>query len=110
MATTEQLAAAAKSLRVPVEHLTALTRTYEEAKEQGTTEERQQAARHILYACGDSRGFEPGGFTHTLLLAWKKADPSNRARLCLAFPVYAVAFDVQFEESNDGLAQWAGIE
>lgn len=106
----EKIAAAAKSLNVSVVDLTALAETYEEARTNGTPEERQQAARHILWSVGDSRGYEPGGFTISLMLAWKKADPANRARLGSAFPVYFMAYGVQYEEGNDGLAQWAGIE
>lgn len=106
---TDRVQEAAKLLRAPEAQCWALAATYDEAKEWGTPEDRAQAARHILWTKGDRRGYEPGGFTQTLILAWRRADPQNRARLILAFPIYGVAFDVEYEEGNDGLARWGGI-
>lgn len=105
----ERIAAAAKSLGIPETHLKALSRTYEEAKGEVPQDDREEAADAILWSLGDKRGYEPGGFTQTLLLAWKRADEDNIARLCIAFPILAVAFDILFNEGKDGLAKWAGL-
>lgn len=73
-------------------------------------DERQQAARHVLWTLGHrEHGYEPGGFTSALLDAWGRADSSNQARLRIAFPVYAHALDVLKHRGVDALLEWAGI-
>lgn len=109
MTFSKKLLEASRTLHVPLEQLTALAVTYEEAKTQGTPEDRAQEAHHILWALGDSRGLEPGYFTQKLLLAWGSADGANRARLCIGFPLMATAYDVLWNEGKDGLAAWAGL-
>lgn len=57
------------------------------------TEEEKAIARMVLGHFGAEGGYEPGGFTSLLLQAYGKADPSNRARLRLGFPVQAEMMD-----------------
>lgn len=51
-------------------------------------------ARHALWAVGDVRGYEPGGFTKALLEAYGKADLSNRQRLWTGFPGLIQAVEI----------------
>lgn len=65
-------------------------------------------ARHALWVVGDPRGWEPGGFTASLLEALGKADRMNRARLWVSFPglVQAVTL-AQTEHGRNELAKFA---
>ena len=47
---------------------------------------KEQAYRHVLWTVGNPNGYEPGGFTRTLLEAWAHADYFNHVKLCVAFP------------------------
>ena len=53
--------------------------------------ERERAFRHVLWTVGNPNGYEPGGFTKSLLEAWGRADYANDARLSQAFPVLGEA-------------------
>lgn len=57
------------------------------------TEEQEDAVRSVLFYFGHPSGWESGGFTTLIMQAYQKADPSNRARLRMAFPVLAEAMD-----------------
>lgn len=106
----ERVAEAAALLRVPEDRAAALALTYEEAQGTYSQDEREQVARHLLWSAGSCHGYEPGGFTQSLLLAWGRADNLNSARLAIAFPIYADGKDVLTREGRDGLLKWAGIE
>jgi hypothetical protein len=71
--------------------------------------EREQAARDVLWSVRDKRGYQPGGFTETLLLAWGRADMDNKYRLAIAFPALGKAMYIVVNEGSDALAEWAGI-
>ena len=101
---------AAELLRVPIEITTALMNTYEEARGEYPAFEVEQAARHVLWMGGDrTNGYEPGGFIHSLLTAWGRADNENNARLRLAFPIYADCKDLMQSQGPSGLMEWAKI-
>ena len=73
-------------------------------------EEKEQAARHILWTVGDPRGYRPGSFTEKLLETWAQADVRNKAKLSRAFPSLGDALDVLWYEKTEGLVEWAGIK
>lgn len=56
---------------------------------EGTTTKEIEAARHLLWFHGyRSEGYEPGGFTTSLITTLTKADMTNRERLLSAFPEF----------------------
>lgn len=57
------------------------------------TEEQKELGRMVLGYFGADGGYEPGGFTSTLLTAYSKADPQNRYRIRMGFPVHADMMD-----------------
>lgn len=89
--------------------IAALARTYQERRGDYPAFQREEAARHLLWTKNDPRGYEPGGFTSALLLAWGKADHVNQGRLAIGFPVYADAMGVLNSQGADALLQWAGV-
>lgn len=56
-----------------------------------STEETQEACRHVLGYHGYEGGYPPGGFTTQLIELWAKADMTNQWRLSTGFPVMAYA-------------------
>jgi len=56
--------------------------------------EESQAARHVLWTVSNPNGYEPGGFTRSLLEAWGHADYINDAKLSAAFPELGAAIAV----------------
>lgn len=48
-------------------------------------------ARHLLGHYGYAGGWQPGGFTTSLIRAWEKADGGNRRRLRMGFPALGLA-------------------
>ena len=64
------------------------------------TEYQKQAAREVLHYFGDSRGWEPGGFTYNLMRAYCSADRTNRARLRPAFPELTEALDIAIDQDG----------
>lgn len=57
-------------------------------------------SRHILGHYGYAEGWQPGGFTTSLLSTWEKADSGNRARLHLAFPAMGLAVAIMGREKG----------
>jgi hypothetical protein len=55
-----------------------------------------QEAAHALWFVGGG-GYEPGAFTQHIQHAYSSADPSNKARLLLAFPSIAMAMHIALE-------------
>lgn len=50
------------------------------------TGDQEDLARMVLGYFGADGGQEPGGFTHTIMQAYQRADPGNKQRLQLGFP------------------------
>lgn len=57
------------------------------------TEEEVETIRFVLGYFGYKGGWQAGGFTQLIMQAYQKADPQNKARLRLAFPILAEAMD-----------------
>lgn len=72
--------------------------------------EREEAARHVLWHNGDPRGIQPGSFTGKLLDAWARADAINSMRLASAFPLLGEAVSVSRLLGSDAVAEWGGVE
>lgn len=65
-------------------------------------------ARHALWAVGDPRGWQPGGFTETLISALGKADAQNRMRLWAGFPGLVQAMTLAQTEAGRHELAWIG--
>lgn len=101
---------ASRLIGVPEDLVGALALTYEEAKGSYSQPEREQVARHLLWWDGDrSHGYQPGSFTDGLMMIWGRADSENKARLAIAFPVYADGKDILKIDGREGLLKWAGL-
>lgn len=75
-----------------------------------TTEEcRQQAAHDVLGYMKVPGGWTPGGFTTKLIEAWLHADPANRFRLSLGFPILCEALALSLL-NPEKLQEWAGLK
>lgn len=48
-------------------------------------------AAHVLFHYGHEGGYQAGSFTTNLITTIDMADPSNKDRLALGFPVYVAA-------------------
>lgn len=59
----------------------------------------EAAARHVLGYYNLPGGYQPGGFTAGLISLWEKADPVNRAKLCMAFPEMGYVIE-QFQKEG----------
>lgn len=82
-----------------------------EIDRQRAAEEREQAARHILYMHGDEkRGYRPGSFTEKLIELWMHADASNSTKLQGAFPVLGEGLFIAKTIGSDAVAEWGGIK
>lgn len=97
--------------RTPAEPLgdTAAHQAATEIAQRRIAEERTEAARHLLWAAGDPRGYRPGGFTEKLIAAWQSADPHNSARLRSAFPILGEGVRLLRNGGAGAVAKWAGI-
>ncbi|QNJ55992.1 hypothetical protein SEA_RASPUTIA_102 [Microbacterium phage Rasputia] len=107
---SDQLTKTARLLRVPREHVVAIWRTAEEARNASSESVIQEAARHVLWHRGNrEQGWQPGNFTTTLLLAWDRADIQNKARLHVAFPLLSTAMAIGRESGDEGIIEWAEL-
>lgn len=70
------------------------------------TEEQIENTRYVLGYFGYKGGWQAGGFTSLIMQAYQKADPGNRARLRLGFPVLAEAMDTVLS-SRQGIKELA---
>jgi hypothetical protein len=80
------------------------------AREYVAQEERKAAARDILGFFHLNGGWQPGGFTTSLIDTHQRADSLNRIRLMLGFPVLGKALSVFHLEGEDALKEWAGLK
>ena len=67
-------------------------------------QEATQCAHHVLGYHHDPRGYQPGGFTTSLLDTWSRADHQNAARLASAFPVLGAVINVLRDRGLDDVA------
>ena len=74
-----------------------------------TLDDKEKAARHVLWHYGDERGEQPGGFVQKLLEAWNSADRDNWHRLNDAFPAYGEALNLCQQGGLDRLARRWGL-
>lgn len=91
---------------IDAQTLEALIRTFDEQREVFTPDQRYEAGKHVLWANGDERGFEPGSFTSKLLHAWTQADTQNSARLAYAFPALGEARLIFRAFGADAVQDW----
>lgn len=103
----EYIERASRLVHISPDRLRAAIATVEEQKGNYTYEQRQEAARHVLWLFGhEDVGYQPGSFTMTLLRAYQQADGVNKQRINLAFPIYGDALDQYQEAGRDGLLEW----
>ena len=64
------------------------------------------AAEYVKWMCGDKSVREPGSFYKALNEATMRADPENRARLSVGFPVTVTAWTIYHQRGLKDLDDW----